>query len=245
MFGSQGEQRLAVLSLLLGEADLLGDRGPAPLLLLDDVLSELDPRRREILAARVSSGRARRSSPRPAAPRSRASPTCARGRAVPDGGVDREAAVMDRLGDEIQSELGRFGPQAGTSAAIVEAWPEAVGATIARNAWPARIGARRHAARRDARLDLGLRARPAGAAGSGSGWGSSRRRAIRFAPGRIPEPDTPPAPEPAAKPLVEPDPETRKTAATLASEIEDETLRGLVERAVAASLARAADDRPL
>jgi DNA replication and repair protein RecF len=55
-FGSQGEQRLAVLSLLLGEADLLGDRGPAPLLLLDDVLSELDPRRREILAARVSSG---------------------------------------------------------------------------------------------------------------------------------------------------------------------------------------------
>ena len=53
-FGSQGEQRLAVLSLLLAEADLLAERGPAPpLLLLDDVLSELDPERREILAARV------------------------------------------------------------------------------------------------------------------------------------------------------------------------------------------------
>jgi DNA replication and repair protein RecF len=53
-FGSQGEQRLAVLSLLLGEADLLVGRGPAPpLLLLDDVLSELDPERRAILAARV------------------------------------------------------------------------------------------------------------------------------------------------------------------------------------------------
>ena len=38
-FGSQGEQRLAVLSLLLAEAELL--RRP-PLLLLDDVLSELD-----------------------------------------------------------------------------------------------------------------------------------------------------------------------------------------------------------
>jgi DNA replication and repair protein RecF len=54
MFGSQGEQRLAVLSLLLAEADLIAEKRPAPpLLLLDDVLSELDPVRREILAARV------------------------------------------------------------------------------------------------------------------------------------------------------------------------------------------------
>ncbi len=54
-FGSQGEQRLAVLSLLLAEADLIAETRPAPpLLLLDDVLSELDPRRREILAARVA-----------------------------------------------------------------------------------------------------------------------------------------------------------------------------------------------
>ena len=46
-FGSQGEQRLAVLALLLAEARLLS---PPPLLLLDDVLSELDPDRRRILA---------------------------------------------------------------------------------------------------------------------------------------------------------------------------------------------------
>ena len=52
-FGSQGEQRLAVLSLLLAEGELLSERGPAPLLLLDDVLSELDPERREILAGRI------------------------------------------------------------------------------------------------------------------------------------------------------------------------------------------------
>lgn len=52
-FGSQGEQRLAVLSLLLAEADLIAADRPAPLLLLDDVLSELDPARREILAGRV------------------------------------------------------------------------------------------------------------------------------------------------------------------------------------------------
>ncbi len=50
-FGSQGEQRLAVLSLLLAEAELL----PAPpLLLLDDVLSELDPGRRQVLAERIA-----------------------------------------------------------------------------------------------------------------------------------------------------------------------------------------------
>ncbi len=53
-FGSQGEQRLAVLALLLAEAELLAERGPAPpLLLLDDVLSELDERRRGILADRI------------------------------------------------------------------------------------------------------------------------------------------------------------------------------------------------
>jgi DNA replication and repair protein RecF len=54
-FGSQGEQRLAVLSLLLAEAELVADRrGLPPLLLLDDVLSELDPDRRRALVERVS-----------------------------------------------------------------------------------------------------------------------------------------------------------------------------------------------
>ena len=55
-FGSQGEQRLALLALLLAEAETIADRtGVPPLLLLDDVLSELDPDRRRILAARVRS----------------------------------------------------------------------------------------------------------------------------------------------------------------------------------------------
>jgi DNA replication and repair protein RecF len=54
-FGSQGEQRLAVLSLLLAEAALLAERSPAPpLLLLDDVLSELDEGRRAALAERLA-----------------------------------------------------------------------------------------------------------------------------------------------------------------------------------------------
>lgn len=49
-FGSQGQQRLALLALLLAEAELVPD---SPLLLLDDVLSELDAGRRRLLAERV------------------------------------------------------------------------------------------------------------------------------------------------------------------------------------------------
>ena len=55
LFGSQGEQRLAVLALLLAEAELLVERRDEPaLLLLDDVLSELDGSRRRTLAERVA-----------------------------------------------------------------------------------------------------------------------------------------------------------------------------------------------
>jgi DNA replication and repair protein RecF len=56
-YGSQGEQRLAVLALLLAETELLEERrGVWPLLLLDDVLSELDPERRRILVNRLRVG---------------------------------------------------------------------------------------------------------------------------------------------------------------------------------------------
>jgi DNA replication and repair protein RecF len=53
-FGSQGEQRTAVLALLLAEAVLLSERREEPpLLLLDDVLSELDAERRRALVDQV------------------------------------------------------------------------------------------------------------------------------------------------------------------------------------------------
>lgn len=56
-YGSQGEQRLALLSLLLAERDALGAaRDTAPLMLLDDVMSELDPERRERLAGELCDG---------------------------------------------------------------------------------------------------------------------------------------------------------------------------------------------
>jgi DNA replication and repair protein RecF len=50
-YGSQGEQRLALLALLLAERETLAEtRGAVPLMLLDDVMSELDSDRRALLA---------------------------------------------------------------------------------------------------------------------------------------------------------------------------------------------------
>jgi DNA replication and repair protein RecF len=53
-FGSQGQQRLAVLALLLAEREAIGEvRGTPPVMLLDDAMSELDAVRRERLVARL------------------------------------------------------------------------------------------------------------------------------------------------------------------------------------------------
>jgi DNA replication and repair protein RecF len=54
-FASRGQQRTAILALKLAELDLLTDRdGRPPLLLLDDVFSELDPSRRAHLVRRIA-----------------------------------------------------------------------------------------------------------------------------------------------------------------------------------------------
>ncbi len=56
-YGSQGQQRAALLALLFAERDaLLEARRVTPLLLLDDVMSELDPGRREQLVKRLLRG---------------------------------------------------------------------------------------------------------------------------------------------------------------------------------------------
>jgi DNA replication and repair protein RecF len=56
-YGSQGQQRLALLALLFAEREsLLRSRGAPPLMLLDDVMSELDGARRERLASRLEDG---------------------------------------------------------------------------------------------------------------------------------------------------------------------------------------------
>jgi DNA replication and repair protein RecF len=56
-YGSQGQQRLALLALLLAERSVLAEaRGAPPLLLLDDVMSELDGERRRRLVERLRAG---------------------------------------------------------------------------------------------------------------------------------------------------------------------------------------------
>lgn len=56
-YGSQGEQRAALLALLFAERRALREaRRIPPLMLLDDVMSELDPDRRGLLAGRLAEG---------------------------------------------------------------------------------------------------------------------------------------------------------------------------------------------
>ena len=152
---------------------------------------------------------------------------------------------MDRLEADVRRELGRFGPPSSIGA-IVEAWPAAVGDSIARHAWPSRMA-------RDGTLHV---------ATTSSAWAFElaqlaptileRLRVVvlgevpksaRFAPGPLPE-----SPEPDvvssrdAVPL--PSAEQRAEAERLAAVIGDEDLRKMVARAAAASLAKAAADRP-
>jgi DNA replication and repair protein RecF len=57
IYGSQGEQRLGLLALLLAERGVLEvERGAPPLMLLDDVMSELDADRRARLVERLRAG---------------------------------------------------------------------------------------------------------------------------------------------------------------------------------------------
>ncbi len=56
-YGSQGQQRLALLALLFAEREaLMRSHGRPPLMLLDDVMSELDAPRRELLSSRLERG---------------------------------------------------------------------------------------------------------------------------------------------------------------------------------------------
>ena len=57
-YGSQGQQRLALLALLLAEREAIAaSRDVTPLMLLDDVMSELDRQRRQALVELLRGGR--------------------------------------------------------------------------------------------------------------------------------------------------------------------------------------------
>ena len=118
-------------------------------------------------------------------------------------------------------------------AELVERWPEVVGASIARNAWPARIArdGTVHVNTADSvwAFELGHRAAEIAK--------RLRVEKLRFAPGPLPEA----AEEPVENP-VEVAPEDVERAAAIASAISDEKLRESVQKAVSLSLARGRSD---
>jgi hypothetical protein len=156
---------------------------------------------------------------------------------------------MERIGDQFGDELARVsGAGAGSTAMprIVDAWPRAVGATIARNAWPARIA-------RDGTLHV---------ATESSAWafelqqleadilerlrnalGADAPANARFAVGKLPDLSAEDV-RAGRRPAPEPTDEQRELAAALAARIGDEELRKVVAKAAARSLAAAAADRP-
>ena len=142
---------------------------------------------------------------------------------------------MERLGEEVRSELRRVGADGGAGD-VGTAWPAAVGEEIARNAWPART-------QPDGTLIVHVRDSVWGfeltqRAGEISGRLPGRPR-LRFVPGPLPDavPEQVPPQVPGASP------EHARDAAELASGIEDPQLRESVVKVIKAALARASDDR--
>ena len=147
---------------------------------------------------------------------------------------------MERLEGHVRSELGRIAPAEGDLVAIVRAWPAAVGETLARNAWPARL-------QRDGTLlvhtvsatwafELGRMAADVLERLRAEAGGASPP-ALRFVPGPVPEAPAEAAPAEAEGPVV--GPEDAAEAARIAAPVANEELRRLVARAAAASLAKA------
>ena len=151
---------------------------------------------------------------------------------------------MEKIGKSVERVLSRSG--GGTALALTEitaVWPEAVGAAVAREAWPLRVA-------RDGTLHV---------ATTSSTWafeldrlsleieeklrallGSSAPRKLRYRVGPVPEPGAP-SDEPAEPTTVSA--EVSAEAAFLTSEIEDPELRELVARTARASLSRASSGR--
>lgn len=156
---------------------------------------------------------------------------------------------MERIGSEVERELARGGSRdALPLAAVTSVWPLAVGETVARQAWPLRIG-------RDGTLHV---------ATSSATWAFELDRLapeilerlatqlttgqappkLRFAVGPIPEPATPADDDPSVAPAPPtPTPEEVVAAEAAAAAIDDPDLRELVARAAKASLAKARSGR--
>ena len=147
---------------------------------------------------------------------------------------------MERLDGSVRRALRSSGvPDAGLLAEVTRAWPDAVGAAIARAAWPQRLG-------RDGtlhvttvsstwafelgRLEEEIRAKLR------AELGDATPPTLRFAPGPVPSPG---ADDHEPQAVAPPTPEDDAQAASLSAGIDDPALREAVRRAAAASLSAA------
>ena len=148
--------------------------------------------------------------------------------------------MMDRIGDEVGRTLGSAGGGESALPRVLEVWTEAVGETVARNAWPLREGrdGTLHVATSSSTWAFELdRLAPEITARLGSLLGAEAPARFRFRPGPIPEPSpSPERAEIASKGSTKVTPEVAAAADSAASEIGDPELRELVARAARASL---------
>jgi len=152
---------------------------------------------------------------------------------------------MERLGDDARRLMAAAGAGGNYRVSVVtNVWRDCVGETIARAAWPSRVA-------RDGTLHVTAvsstwafeleRLSPEIAERLSAALGEDTPTALRFAPGRIPEPAADPAEITATPPEITP--AMRAEGDSVAAGIADSGLRALVARAAAASLSRGGSDR--
>ena len=252
--GSQGEQRTAALAMLLAARDHLRAHAARPILLLDDVLSELDPDRRRLLLEAVrDGGQTIVTSADPAvggrdrAPAGRAAARGGRAAAWLSGPPPRRRHRREPL--TAASAVARFrrrasggglGAETGAAAA---AWADVVGSAAAAHSVPVRR----------------TRAGVLTVACSSASWAQEltmrrdelRERLLARAPDTgvtalrfsvadhvmTGPPEAPPPPRPAPRPSRG---RRARSGPRAAEGVADERLRDLVARAAAASAARRA-----
>ena len=149
---------------------------------------------------------------------------------------------MERIGKDVERELQRGGSgQALALSHVTSAWPGVVGDTVARQAWPSRLGrdGTLHVATTSSTWAFELdRLAPEIHARLAAALGDETPSALRFRVGPVPEPGMPEVAASIPAPPAEASAEASAEADSVASAIEDPELRELVSRAARASLSR-------
>ena len=241
--GSQGEQRVAVLSLLLAEAEVIEELrreppGPAPRRRAERARPDAPPGAPPGAPSRAGDSDGH-GPPRVAGGRTGRG-LGGRGDTRPRGGPMRRRRydLPETLAPAVRSELTRLGASPDGLGGLLEVWPDAVGPAVAANAWPARVA-------RDGTVIVHV---------SSSTWafeltqlgGLLRERlgehavgGLKFVVGRLPE-RGPEEPAESPRERREPSEEHLRQAEAWTRGVGDPDLRKALARAAASALARGA-----